>query len=68
VKYTISKDIAHAIAVGLYQKAGEFVAAAKRDNPADYEFFKTTYLEKQAAQASTPTKRRYTRKDRATSR
>ena len=57
----IPREVAHQIAVGLYRQAGEFVAAAKRDNPDDYERFQREYIAKQAAQSPTSNKRRYTR-------
>jgi len=60
--YLISQEIAKQIAVGLYREVGEYVATAKRDNPGDYEHFKSDYLAKQAAQSPSPNKRRYARK------
>lgn len=42
--YIIPREAAHQIAVGLYQKVGGFVTAAKRNTPDDYERFKAAYL------------------------
>lgn len=64
MEYTISKEIAHTIAVGLYQRMGEYVAAAKQNNPVEYERFKAEYL----AKLSVPVKRRRTHKGRTASR
>jgi len=59
--YEMPREVARQIAVGLYRQVGEFVIAAKQDNPGDYERFRTEYTAKQAAQSSIPAKRRYTR-------
>lgn len=64
-EYRIPQEAAHQIAVGLYRQVGEFVAAAKRDHPDDYERFKRDHLEKQSAQTLAAAKRNYTRKRRA---
>lgn len=64
--YLIPREASHAIAVGLYQRVGEYVAANR--NTPDYKRFEAEYLSRQAAQAPAPTKRRYTRKNRTASR
>ena len=57
-KYKISKEIAHMLAVGLYQQAGTYI----KENPEDYENFKVDYIAKQNKQ--TNSNRRQTRKTR----
>lgn len=68
IKYEIPYAVAHQIAVGLYRQVGEFAAAAKRDNPDDYERFKAAYLAQQTTHTSAPIKRRCTRKSHTPSR
>lgn len=60
MNYQMPREVAHQIAVGLYRQVGEFVAAAKLDNPEDYERFKIEYLAKQSGRFSAPVKRSYT--------
>ena len=67
-EYRIPQEAARQIAVGLYRQVGDFVAAAKRSNLADYERYADDYLAKQATRSPAPGRHRHIRNSPVTSR
>jgi hypothetical protein len=58
VHFTMRKEDVKSLSIGLYRRIGDYIAAAKRDDPATYERFLTEYQ----ATATQAKKRRATRK------
>ncbi|AFM43397.1 hypothetical protein Desaci_4558 [Desulfosporosinus acidiphilus SJ4] len=61
IHYKLAQKVAYMLAAGLYRDIGSFIAAARRDNPEDYERFKNEYLAKETKQTSSHVKRRHIR-------
>jgi hypothetical protein len=66
--YTIPKNFARMIAVGLYKDIGTHISSLKATSPTDYSRFVADYTARQASEPPAPVKRRYSRNRRASSR
>lgn len=62
MEYDMPSQIAKQIAVGLYQQIGALLAVEKRENPADFENFKSNYIAKQTQSPANVRRRYYIRK------